>query len=68
MQQIKINNGDSLEEIQRTQMGNKVKAMDYKSLKKKKMKKKRELIVCSSYLNQKSSRGAYLFVNIGGDV
>ena len=66
MQQIKINKGDSLEKIQRIQMGNKVKAMDYKSPKKK--MKKKELIVCRSYLNQKSSREAYLFVNIGGDV
>ena len=66
MQQAKINKGDSLKKIQRIQMGNKVKAMDYKSPKKK-MKKKRKLIVCSSYLNQKSSRGACMLVNIEGD-
>ena len=62
MQQIKINKGDSLKKIQRIQMGNKINAMDYKSPKKKMKKKK--LIVCSSYLNQKSSRGAYLSSNI----
>ena len=66
MQQIKINKGDSLKKIQRIQMGNKVKATDYKSPKKK-LKKKREINSCSSYLNQKSSRRAYMFVNIGGD-
>ena len=66
MQQIKINKGDSLKKIQRIQMGNKINAMDYKSPKKKNEKKKK-LIVRSSYLNQKNSRGACKFVNIGGD-
>ena len=41
--------------------------MDYKSPKKKMKKKKEELIVYSSYLNQKNSRGACKFVNLGGD-
>ena len=65
MQQIKINKGDSLKKLQKIQMGNKINAMDYKSPKKKNEKK--ELIVYSSYLNQKNSRGACKFVNIGGD-
>ena len=66
MEQIKINKGNSLKEIQGIQMGNKLMQWTTR-VRRKKMKKKRELIVYSSYLNQKNSRGACKFVNIGGD-